>query len=85
MRAKLLIENIIKGLIAVIIVVCILGGIILMMLESSDPITQTRTTIIGAVLFIVGIAPGALISAITTRKEGKKNGLYDRRNGADED
>lgn len=62
-----------ERLIAVIMMVCIASGIILMMCESEDARTQMATLFGGFSLFILGVLPGAIISAIETRKEKEVN------------
>ena len=58
-----------ERLIAVIMIVCVMSGVILMMCESPDWETQRMTLFGGFGLFCLGAIPGAIISAINTRKE----------------
>lgn len=67
-----------KGLIAVLMMFCVVSGVILMMCECPDWKTQRMTLFSGFGLFILGILPGAIISVISTRKENRVNGRFYR-------
>lgn len=60
MRRKL--REIAERITAVFMFVCIISGIILMMCESEDWVTQQRTLFGGMALFIIGAAPGLIVS-----------------------
>lgn len=51
-----------QRILAVLMMVCIFSGIILMMCESEDWVTQQRTLFGGMALFIIGAAPGLIVS-----------------------
>lgn len=73
---KRAIVTLLEGLIAVVMILCVLSGIILMMCETDDPQAQYTSMIFGFGLFIMGVLPGAIISAITTWKEKRANGRF---------
>ena len=58
-----------QRVLAVIMMLCIITGIILMMCESDDWATQRLTLFGGFTLFLVGIAPGAIIALRDRRRE----------------
>lgn len=58
-----------QRVLAVIMMLCIITGIILMMCESEDWNTQRVTLLGGFALFLVGIAPGIIISLKERRRE----------------
>lgn len=55
-------RKIAEKVLAVLMMVCIFSGIILMMCESEDWVTQQRTLFGGMALFIIGVAPGLIVS-----------------------
>lgn len=58
-----------QKVLAVMMMLCIICGIILMMCESEDWHTQRVTLLGGFALFLVGIAPGIIISLKERRRE----------------
>lgn len=54
---------------AVLMMLCIVCGIILMMCESEDWNTQRLTLFGGFALFLIGVAPGAIIAFRERRYE----------------
>jgi len=69
---KRAIKEVMERLMVVMMMICVISGIILMMCESPDWETQRMTLFGGFGLFILGLAPAAIIAAINTRKE-KRN------------
>lgn len=55
-------REIAERVLAVLMMLCVIGGLILMMCESEDWNTQRLTLFGGAALFILGIVPGLIIS-----------------------
>lgn len=55
-------RDVCKRLLAVLMMACIICGLILMMCESNDWNTQRLTLFGGLGLFLLGMAPGVIIS-----------------------
>ena len=68
---KRAIKEVMERLMAVMMMICVISGIILMMCESPDWETQRMTLLGGFGLFLLGLAPAAIIAALNTRKERK--------------
>lgn len=64
-------REIAKRLLAVMMMLCIISGLILMMCESEDWTTQRLTLFGGFGLFLIGVAPGAIIAF---RERGREHG-----------
>ena len=75
---KTTIKTVLKGLMALTMFICVISGVILMMCESPDWETQRMTLLSGFGLFILGVLPGAIMSAMETRKEKRASGNFYR-------
>lgn len=58
MKAREIFEKVLGAL----MMICVIGGLLLMMCESADWNTQKLTLFGGAALFIIGIVPGVIIA-----------------------
>ena len=63
-------NKVLSGIAGVLMMLCIMGGILLMMCESSDWNTQLTTMLCGFGLFLLGAIPGIVISARGERVHG---------------
>ena len=70
------IKAIMERLMIVFMMICVFSGIILMMCESPDWETQRMTLLGGFGLFLLGLAPAAIIAALNTKKEKKNDDYY---------
>ena len=65
-------DKVLQAVFAGFLILCVFGGLVLMMCESDDWNTQRLTLLGGLALFLIGTLPGILISI----RYGGKHGYY---------